>query len=230
MKITIQAAIALLFAAMTASAAAPAEPFAVGEKWTYVHEGAIPMRPPDERIEGDRTKEVVSAGEVDGKKFWRVREKWGEGDTRAATQRVGAERMCARIEFGQGDLTIDPARPVDFMHLGPGGEETLEVTYSFGGGQFSFPMKMTAKRVEDETLTVPAGEFENCAHVTIEETVTFSPPGGEVMEITTKREHWYHPDANGAVKESFILEQPGGGTAEGTSVLKSYAKGGAETE
>ncbi len=200
------------------------DPFAVGEKWTYEHDGAIPMRPPDSTITGDRTREVVVIQGDGEEKRWVILEAWGDDDEWAGKRFVGADRMYDRMEGG-GDrvITINPATLYDGLNLKPGEEKNLESTFEFGA-DWSFPMKLTAKRVKDETIKVPAGEFENCIHVQSEEAVTFTPPNGDEMTITTKRKQWFHSDVNGLVKEIFMIGLPNGGEEKGVSELKLYTK------
>ena len=120
-------------------------------------------------------------------------------------------------------MTVEPGYPFDYLNLKPGEEKKLEVKFRFGEDR-SFPLRLTAKRVQDETVKVPSGEFENCIHIQCEETVTFTSPDGDEITITTKRQQWYHPKVNGLVKEIFTREAPDGGSDTGTSELKSYAK------
>lgn len=202
-----------------------ADPFTVGEKWTYKHEGAVPMRPPGYTITGDRVREVLGVQGESEKRRWSIREQWGDDDEWAGERLVCAERLFDKMEARGGEMvtTVDPAYPFDFLNLKPGEEKKLKSTFQFGE-QFSFPIEATAKRVKDETVKVPAGEFENCVHIECEETVTFSPPDGDEMKITTKREQWYHPKVNGMVKEIYTTQTFNGGTNKGTSELKSYSK------
>ncbi len=201
------------------------DPFAVGEKWTYKHEGAIPMRPPDTTMSGDRIREVVGVKGEGKEKRWLILEAWGNDDQWAGKRYVCADRMYDRMEGG-GDMimTIKPATLFDGLNLKPDEEKSIECTFEVSA-DMSFPIKYTIKRVKDQTVKVPAGEFENCICVKSEEAITFSPPnGGDGMTITTKREQWYHPKVNGLVKEIFTILGPGGEDQKGTSELKSYTK------
>mgnify|MGYP001185034407 CR=1 FL=1 len=182
------------------------------------------MRPPDTTISGDRVREVVAVKEENEKKFWLIQEQWGNDDEWAGKTYVDANRMFNRIESGEDRIvTIEPSTPYDFLNLKPGEEKSVESTFKFGD-QFSFPRKMTVKRVQDETVKVPAGEFENCIHIQCEESTTFSPPNGDPVTIVTKREQWYSPKVNGLVKDVFTTKGPGGQEEKGSSELKSYTK------
>lgn len=224
MKKVLQMSFAILVVGSLAGTVLAADPFTVGEKWTYKHEGAIPMRPPDMTITGDRTREVVAVQGENEKKIWLIQEKWGDNDERAGKICVNADRVYNRIESGEDRVvSIDPGYPFDYFSLKPGEEKKVECTFKFGE-QFSFPIKLTAKRVKDETVKVPAGEFENCIHIQSEESITFSPPDGNEMTITTKRDQWYSTKVNGLVKETSESQGPDGQPNKGTSELKSYTK------
>lgn len=224
MKKAVRYGMGILIMGCLAGAALADDPFSVGETWTYKHEGAIPMRPPDSTITGDRIREVVAVQGENEKKRWLIQEKWGDNDQWAGKLCVSAERMYDRIDSGEGRLiTIEPGNPFDYLNVKSGETKEYECTFKFGEGM-SFPLKLTAKRVQDETVKVPAGDFENCIHIQTEETVTFSPPDGNKMTITSKREQWYSPKVNGLVKEIYSGQSPDGQTTKGTSELKSYTK------
>ena len=201
-----------------------ADPYTAGEKWTYEHEGAVPMRPPDYTITGDRVREVVGMEGEGENKRWLILEQWGDNDEWAGKRHVNADRRYDKIDSG-GDrvMTIEPPYPFDYLDLKPGEEKKLESTFQ-AGERWSFPLKLGVKRVKDETIKVPAGKFENCVHVQCEESVTFTGQDGNEMTITTKSERWCHPKVNGLVKEVFTREGPGGESNKGTSELKSYTK------
>ncbi len=225
MKNVVRVSIVFLIVGCLVGTVYAADPFSVGETWTYKHEGAIPMRPPDTTISGDRVREVIAIKEENEKKFWLIQEQWGDNDEWAGKMCVDANRMFSRIESGEDRVvTIEPSSPFDFMDLKPGEEKSIESTFKFGD-QFSFPRKLTVKRVQDESIKVPAGEFENCIHIQCEESTTFTPPdGGDSITIVTKREQWYSPKVNGLVKDIFMTKRPDGQEDKGTSELKSYSK------
>ncbi len=224
MRSVVVTSLGILIAVFMAGIAQAGDPYAVGEKWVYRHEGAVPMRPPDFTISGDRTREVMEIkGEGEAKR-WMIQELWGSGDEWAGKRAVSADRMYDRIESGEDRVSnVKPAYPYELMGLKPDEEKKFESEFQFGE-DWKFPIVMTAKRVKDETVKVPAGEFENCIHVVYEETATFTGQDGNEMKITTKREQWLHPKVNGLVKEIYTAQGPNGETDKGTSELKSYAK------
>lgn len=224
MQKAVRMGLAIFIVGSLAGVVYAADPFFVGEKWTYKHEGAIPMRPPDMGITGDRTREVVAIQGENEKKRWLILEKWGDNDEFGGKMCVTAERIFDRIESGEDRVTtVDPGYPFDYLNLKPSEEKKFECTFKFGE-QFTFPIKIAVKRVADETVKVPAGEFENCIHIQSEESITFSPPDGQEMTITTKRDQWYSPKVNGLVKETSESKRPDGQADKGSSELKSYTK------
>ena len=200
------------------------DPFTVGEKWTYKHEGIVPMRPPDFTIVGDRTREVVAVQGENENKRWLIQEKWGDTDEWAGKQFVSAEKLYDKIAAGEDRvLNIEPGYPFDYFSLKPGEEKKLEIKFMWGEER-SVPIKLTAKRLNDETAKVPLGEFQNCIHVQSDETISFTGQNGDQININTKRELWYHPRVNGLVKEIYSTTRPDGSENKGTSELKAYSK------
>ncbi len=212
----------ILIAGTAVIAVDAADEWVVGEKWVYEHEGPMPWRPPDREIVGNRVLEVVSIqGEAEEKR-WLIRDEWGENDDRPATLYLNKSGMCDRIEVGDTTVRIEPAYPVYNMNLKPGEEKEFESRFMMGEGR-TFTQKIKAKRVDDVTLEVPAGKFENCMHVKRDETISFVRDGGEgTVKVT--REHWYHPKVRGAVKEVFRYSLGEGTSPVGKSVLKAHSK------
>jgi hypothetical protein len=208
---------------MIVGSTAAAEDWVAGEKWVYQHEGPMPWRPPDQVIAGDRVRQVISIeGEAKDKR-WLIQDKWGDNDDRPGTVYVNQDRLFDKINVGDNMIRVEPGFPFDYMNMKAGEEKTFEPRFVMSEDQ-SWPMKVTAKRVNDETVKVPAGEFENCTHVKIVEKMSFEREG-EKTEITVEREHWYHPKANGLVKETFIVSMGDQPRQKATSALKSHSKG-----
>ncbi|MEW6237839.1 MAG: hypothetical protein AB1656_20830 [Candidatus Omnitrophota bacterium] len=214
----------MVLAGLSATAFA-ADPWMVGEKWTYQHEGDVPFRPPGTKIVGDRTREVIAVQGESEKKRWIIQEKWGDNDEQPAKHHVDAKRMNDKIEMGENAaLIIDPPFPFDYMDLKAGEEKKYEPKFQWNENP-PMTIKITAKRVEDESIKAPAGEFKDCAHVISEETFGFTGQDGQAVAITTMREFWLHPSVNGFVKWSFSTQVPGRPEAStGTGLLKAYSK------
>ncbi len=197
----------------------------VGEKWTFEHEGAMPWRPPEQKIQGDRVIEVVSVENEGDDKRWIIKEKWGTDD-RVSRLYVNNKKLIDKINVGNNNvININPPMPYNYMGLNAGEEKELKFEFQTPDGN-TIPIAVKAKRLEDETLEVPAGEFKNCVHIKTEETVSFSAQGQE-MKFVTNRDLWYHSKVNGLVKEQFTTKLPFPGQTEsvGTSTLKSYSNG-----
>lgn len=209
-----------------ASIGVNAEPLNVGETWVFKHEGARPMGPPNETIQGDRVREVVSTQGESEKKVWVIKEEWGENDNRVSYTFVNEKKMISKVEVGENRnaISFEPAVPMVFTHLKPDEEISYKTNFSWQNGP-SVPMAIKAKRLKNETVKVPAGEYKDCIHARLEESITFSTNSGESMTIKNIREVWYHHDVNGMVKELFTMRPPNSDQEiKGTSLLKSYSK------
>ncbi len=219
----------LLFVVLTvgmfAGLSVSADEWKVGEKWIYEHEGSRPSFRPDQVIDGDRVREVLSIKGEGDQKRWLLKEQWGKNDERPLTLHMDSKKMIHQMDMGS-DRTIEYSKPIpgDWSDLKTDGEKTVESTVSFGQ---DVPVKYVGKRLKDETVKTPAGEFKNCQHVQVLYTLTFSGDQG-TFTLKTKYDYWYHSKANGMVKESFSMTTPAFGDQEsrevkGTSVLKSHS-------
>lgn len=215
-------AVAVLFMANGVNA----DELKVGETWVFKHEGARPMGPPNENFDGDRVREVVSTEGESEKKVWVIKEIWGENDNRVSYTFVNAKKMISKVEVGENRnaISFEPAIPMVYTQLKPDEEKTYKSNFSWQNGP-SIPMTIKAKRLKNETVKVPAGEYKDCIHAMLEETITFTTNSGESMTIYNTREVWYHMDVNGMVKETFTTKRPNSDQQiTGTSLLKSYSK------
>lgn len=217
----------VLFFAVAATASEEEQTFQVGEKWVYKHEGPRPGGMSQESIDGDRTREVISVEGSGENKRWVIKETFGEYDDRPSRAYVDSKRLVTKREFGyEFSMDFDPPVPFDVQILKADEEKKYETELSFG--ENSIPFKVTSKRVANETIKVPAGEFKDCHHYQNTITIVFSREGDEVT-IKTNQDIWYHPKVNGIVKDVYKRGpvQFGGETREGytaTSQLKSYSK------
>ncbi len=201
-------------------------PFHVGEKWIYQHEGPRPWSK-NEPVNGDRVREVISTEGAGDQQVWIISEHWGTSDEHGTKFYYDEEKKLEKQEVGY-DFVIrfNPPYP-NLNSLVPGEEKIYEIKSSMGGeGRgHSFPMQITAKRIEDETLVVPAGEFTDCHHVQAEQTITFKTETGD-FELKLKHEIWFHEDANGAVKEKweFLPVQFGNTKRPGYTCVSELSK------
>jgi len=84
--------------------------------------------------------------------------------------------------------------------------------------------------VEDETITVPAGTYENCEHYQAVMVMVMGE-GEKVLRMTAKSEDWFHKKVNGSVKaieeiEPFqIVGRTIGASTRLTKLLRRYYPG-----
>jgi hypothetical protein len=195
------------------------EDWKVGEKWIYKHEGPHPYGDPSTAVKGDRTDEVIAIKGEGAEKRYLLKTKWGKDDGNPGTAYIDSKNMFHKIDIeSMATLSFDPAVPAIWPLLKPGEEEVLKTKMEFGG--YSIPIEYVAKRLKDETITVPAGEFENCQHVQ----VISSTESAMGEPIKMKHDFWYHPKVKYFVKEVVVTNYQGENSYSGTSVLKSYTK------
>jgi hypothetical protein len=199
-----------------AGGTAHAEDWKVGEKWIYKHDGPRPHSNPPTTIKGDRTVEVTAIEGEGAAKRYLLKTVWGTEDASPSTTYIDPNNMIHKMEIQYtAILNFDPPVPA-FWPLKPGGQTTLKTSMDVGG--FKIPMEYIVKRLKDETVTVPAGTFENCRRFEI-----ISSLQNEMMQpIKVKTDHWYHPKVKNFVKEVTIVNYQSENSYTGTSILKSY--------
>ena len=89
-------AIAILCCIGVVSAAESKVPFEVGEKWVYKHDGPRPWGRGQDKVDGDRVREVVSVKEQEKVKLWVVKETYGTYDERPRRVYVDGKRMVPK--------------------------------------------------------------------------------------------------------------------------------------
>lgn len=195
-----------------------AEDWKVGEKWVYKHEGPRPFGDPTAKVEGDRRMAVAAIqGEGDQKRYL-LKAHWGTNDPNPSTSYIDAKNLIHKIDVqDMAVLLFAPPLPAVWK-LKAGEQKTIKT--QMGAAGFVIPMECQAKRLPNETLTVPAGTFEKCQHVQI--LSTLDNPMGE--PIKTKTDYWYHPKVRGAVKEVTVTNLGTPNSTTATSTLKSHTK------
>jgi hypothetical protein len=135
------------------------------------------------------------------------------------------------IENKKGEvakLRYDPPIPYRVLDLPVGEKRKIETTLRMDAVEFSLPSVITVERLEDETITTPAGEFVGCRHYC---TTTASTVNIKIAKIpiTEERQQWYHERIHGLVKEvyrrgpvKFLTWSREGYTA--TSVLTAFGQ------
>jgi hypothetical protein len=208
----------LIALAILTSGSVYAEDWKVGEKWTYQHEGPRPYSDGTTMVKGDRTVEVTAIqGEADQKRYL-LKNQWGTEDANPSTSHIDAKNMIHKIDIqNMAVLTLDPPIPA-LWTLKVGEEKTLKTNMDFAG--FALTVEYKAKRLPDESLTVPAGTFKNCQHFQIVSTMQ-----SDMMPTTkNKMDYWHHPKVKNLVKEVTVTNCEADNSYTGTSVLKSYPK------
>ncbi len=177
-------------------------PFTVQEKWVYEHTGPRPWSDGKDSIDENHVLEVISVEGVNGIKRWAVKETWGTDERDNSILYYDSEKQLHKQEVGQNFvICFNPPIP-DHSTMDIGEEKTVEINAIMGNegrGQHN-PLIIQAKRLENEMVTVPAGQFEDCIHVETEETITFETENGNV-DLVLKQSFWYHSEANGIVKQ-----------------------------
>jgi hypothetical protein len=196
--------------------AAHAEDWKVGEKWVYKHEGPRPYGDGSVSVEGDRTTEVTAIQGEGATKRYLLKDMWGTNDPNPSVAQIDPNNMLHKIEVEYvATILFDPPVPTVWS-LKVGEEKTLKTQMDLGG--FALPIEYVAKRLKDETLSVPAGEFKNCQHVQVISTMQSDEfPGGK-----TKLEYWYHPKVRNLVKEVIVTNYQGDNSYTTTSTLESH--------
>jgi len=207
--------------------------FEVGQQWEYRHEGPRPGSVEPKPIDGSRILRVVAIRDDQKGKRWVIEDRFTNDPDVVGRLRVDESRLLTAIDIenakGEGArLNYEPPVPYDGISLSVGAEETIETALSLESGQFRLPCTVVIRRLEDETVATPAGEFVDCLHY---RTTTHSTVDLRIARIpvTEERERWYHPQANGLVKEVYrkgpvkVLSWSREGYTA-TSVLTAYAR------
>jgi len=199
---------------------------AIGTKWTYQHIGMRSSGNIGLPSDGDRTREIVASRTIDGNKLWESRETWGNNDADPVRYLYDEKGFVHQVEQGAEVETISPPMAFDFIDLKPGEIRETEGVGKMSEGDIRFQVKAT--RLMDETIDTSAGVFKNC--LKIQTILTVYHPRFNNVPIQLIYMNWYHPKANGLVKESFKGNPPANGgdwkePVTGVSLLKSYTPG-----
>lgn len=187
-----------------------------GEKWVYQHEGPRPHGDGSTLVKGDRTVEVSAVQGEGQEKRSLLKDVRGTGDPNPTVAYIDTKNMIHKIEVQSfATLTFAPPIPALWV-LNVNEEKTLKSNIDMGG--FAFAIEYKAKRLPDETLTVPAGTFENCQHIQVVSTIR-----SDMMPTSQSRlDYWYHPQVKNSVKEVIITNYQSDSSYTSTSTLKSY--------
>jgi len=113
-----------------------------------------------------------------------------------------------------------------------GEEKVFEYTKTNDLLHYTFPVNLRIKRLDDQTIEVPAGKFENCRRFKVSLSCTIEPNVQDIRKtvVSLDTDLWWHPAVNGTVKEisqtgpfEYVGEILPGYIAK--SALKSYSSG-----
>jgi hypothetical protein len=207
--------------------------FEVGRWWRYRHEGPRPGSMEPNAIDGERILRVVSVVEEQGAAQWVLEERYTKDPGVIGRLFVGADGLLAALEIenGKGETTrLRYDAPVPYQMTGMEVAEVrmIQATLHVDSPHIALPGTTRVERLEDETLTTPAGVFPGCSHYrsTTRCAVDIKIARIPVVEV---RERWYHPAVHGMVKEvyrrspvRFLTWKRPGYTA--TSLLTAFGK------
>lgn len=168
------------------------EGYRVGDTWIYKLSGSKT---------GTEVTKVTGVEEKDGKRFWNFNLKKESQILKAVYDDDG--NTCSMFLRKDRQLMFDPPffGYKTLMDLNENEERILKSTVTPMGLPLSLIFEVKAKRLKNETVTVPAGTYENCAHFFYEVSIKGDR---EVMESALplgNGEFWYDPKVNGYVKE-----------------------------
>lgn len=230
-RMLVMSTLAGLFCAVTWAGQAAKDPFEVGQRWKYRHEGPRPGSMEPNAIDGERILHVISVVEEQEGKQWVIEERFTKGEDVIGRLHVNEERLLTAIEIENekgevAKLRYDPPVPHQVTELNIGEEKTIETSLKMDSAEFALPSTIVIRRLDNETITTPAGEFVDCLHYRTATTSTFNIKIAKIP-FTEERERWYHPKVNGLVKEvyrkgpfKFLTWSRKGYTA--TSVLTAF--------
>lgn len=208
----------VIVAILLAGGAVYGEDWKPGEKWTYQHQGPRPFSDGTATVKGNRTMELIAIqGEGDQKRYL-LKNAWGTEDANPTISHIDTKNLVHKIEIqALGTLAFEPPVPT-FWSLKVDEVKTLATKMDFAG--FAITLNYRAKRLADETVSVPAGTFADCQHVQITSTMQSDmlPP------TKSKIDYWYHPKVKNMVKEVIVTNYEGDNSYTGTSVLKAHTK------
>ena len=209
------------------------EPFEVGQRWVYKHEGPRPGSIEPNDIDGERIIQVIGVVEQPKSKRWIIEDRFTKGVNAVARFHVNEKRLTTSLEIENeksevATLIYDPPIPYQIMEMNIGQEKTIETSLKMDSPEFTLPTTIEIRRLDDETITTPAGEFVNCLHFKITTKSIFNIKIAKIPVIE-ERERWFHPKVNGPVKEvyrkdpvKFLTWSREGYTAN--SVLTGFSK------
>jgi len=206
------------------------DPFQLGQIWTYDHQGPRTGSMDPNAIDGQRILHVISVLDANDTQ-WVIEERFTNDPNVIGRLYVNDQHLLTAfdLENENGEMmTLRYARPVPFQKadIAVGEEVTIETTLGMAGQNFEMPCKIVTRRLDDQTISTPAGAFADCLHYKTTTTLTVNMTITKVPMVE-QHERWYSPTAGGVVKEiyrkepiKFLAWSRPGYTA--TSTLKSF--------
>ena len=180
--------------------------FEVGQRWVYQHEGPRFGSVEPNAIDGQRILQVVG-GPQQGHPHWLLQERYTQDEAVVGRLHVSEEQKLTGfdIETKEGDvatMTYDTPMAYPVPQLDVGQAKTIENVLRMVSPEFAMPVKIVMRRLADETIVTPAGEFADCAHY---QTTTHSTINVKVAKVpvSEQRDRWYHESVHGLVKEVY---------------------------
>lgn len=188
-------------------AGAGSEPFEVGQRWVYEHQGPRFGSVEPNAVDGQRVLHVISTFEEAGVQRWVIEERYTNDPNIVARLFVDPNRMLLGFDVENeknevGRFFYDPPAPYQVPVLEVGAQMSLETVLGMESPEVSLPATMTIQRLPDETIETPAGSFADCQCYKMTSTATFDIKIAKVRS-TEERQRWYHPSVNGLVKEVY---------------------------
>jgi hypothetical protein len=204
--------------------------YEVGQRWVYEHQGPRFGSTEPNAIDGQRTLLVIG-GPQQGHLYWVLQERYSEDEAVVSRLHVSEEQglIGFDIENDKGEvatMTYDTPMAYPVPKLEVGQEKTIENVLRMDAHELALPVRIVMRRLADETITTPAGQFADCPHY---QTTTHTTINVKVAKVpvSEQRDRWYHASVNGSVKEvyrkdpvKFLAWSQEGYTA--TSVLAAF--------
>ncbi|UCD49096.1 MAG: hypothetical protein JSW27_16370 [Phycisphaerales bacterium] len=204
--------------------------YEVGQRWVYQHQGPRFGSTEPNAIDGQRILLVIG-GPDQGHPHWLLEERYTADEAVVGRLHVTQEQQLTGfdIENDKGEvatLTYDTPMAYPIPQLEVGQEQTIVNVLRTESPKFVMPVEIVIRRLADETIITPAGEFADCVHYRTTTHSTFDVKVASVP-VSEQRDRWYHKSVSGVVKEvyrkdpvKFLAWTQEGYTA--TSVLAAF--------
>lgn len=188
--------VCIVFVSFIASAttAAATMDYRLGDTWIY----DVKQEGKPKKIQAV-LKVALEEGEGEAKR-WSINQKIGD---QMGKLLVDASGLVHEIQFDSIPVIFNPPIPMlnppDGMAVGD--EKKFETVASSSKSKVKMDgvVIVSWKRLEDQSMTVPAGRYENCAHYRMEMELSLGKAPVSI-NLSSTSEEWRHSDVNGSVK------------------------------